>query len=254
LFAATVAHAAPFNHGVWETILKTNVDKDGYVDYDAIRISKGGDLYEYTSFLEDASLAGLSDAEKTAFWINAYNAFLVQKILAKPDLQKISDAPDMFDEKIDVARIKISLNDIEYRILFSDPQKGGAINGYSVPEDLRVHFALSRGTLGGPKLLNHAYTGASLNDKLQAAAVNFANNSRYIAIKDGQLHVSQIFDWYKLDFETDGGVPSYLSKLIDPKVLRDGQEILLKLESDYPDKTVFEYDWSLNHIRNRPKQ
>lgn len=254
LLSVQSLHAKSFNHTVWDGILKANVDNDGYVNYDAIRISKGGDIYEYIAFLEDASLAGLSDAEKTAFWINAYNALTIQMILAKPQLQKINEDPGLFDKKISVANIKISLNDIEYRILSSDPKRGGPINGYSVPFDPRAHFALSRGTISTPKLLNRSYTGNTLGERLQTAAKNFANSDRTLWLEDGQLHLSQILEWFKDDYETVGGVSAYISGLIDPAVLPDAQEILNKLKTDYPDKTVFEYDWTINHVRNRPKQ
>ncbi len=253
LFSAA-AQAKTFNHAVWEGIVKTNVDKDGFVDYDSIRISKGGDIYEYISFLETARLSELSDAEKTAFWINAYNATVVQMILTKPQMQKVSEDTDMFDRKITVANLKLSLNDIEHRILFSDPQKGGPIKGYSVPFDPRVHFVLVRGTISCPRLLNHAYNGATLQDRLQSAAKEYANSDRHIWIENGQLHLSQLIQWAKDDFETVGGAISYLSNLIDPALRPDAKDILAQLKSDYPDKIVFEYDWTLNHIRNRPKQ
>src|SRR5688572_4092749 len=85
------AGAACLEHKAWEGVLKANVSPDGYVDYDAIRINKGGDIHEYIAFLEDADLSKCSEAEKLAFWINAYNAHFVRLILARPQLKSVSE-------------------------------------------------------------------------------------------------------------------------------------------------------------------
>lgn len=247
--------AACMNHTILEGILKANVDNEGFVDYDAIRIGKGGDLYEYLSFLEDADLKDCNESDKMAFWINAYNATMIKKVLARPNLKKVSEDFGLFDEPVKIARQHVSLNDIEHRILRSDPEKGGPIDGLSLQEfDPRVHFALVCAAIDCPRLLKKAYAGNSLNAVLQANAVSFANSPKHLSLEDGRLVVSTLLKWYGNDFEKLGGVPAYLRSLTEPSLRPDAKEIDAKLMNDFPDNVTFKYDWTLNSVRNKPTQ
>lgn len=254
LFAfGSLAHALCSSPLVWDGIVKTNVDKDGYVNYDNIRINKGGDLYEFISSIESADLKSCTETEKLAFWINAYNAHIVRMILARPQLKKISEDFSLLDEKFRVARISISLNDIEGRIIRSNLKKGGPIDNFSIKTpDPRAAFAIVPGAIDSPRLLNRAYQGATLDAALQAAAVAFANNPKYLRIEDGKLVSSNLLKWYEEDFQAKGGVATYFSKLLDPKLRRDAGEVDKKLVSDFPAKTDFRYDWTINSARNKP--
>src|SRR5439155_1281504 len=70
LLAVTVS-AQTFDHSVFDELLKKHVVK-GMVDYDAI--AQPGSFGEYLKSLERADPSQLSDRERLAFWINAYNA------------------------------------------------------------------------------------------------------------------------------------------------------------------------------------
>lgn len=249
--AAPSAQAACIDHAIWDGILKANVDPNGFVDYDSIRVNKGGDLYQYISFLEDADLKSCSQAEKLAFWINAYNAHMIRQVLARPKMQNVSEDFKLFHEKFKIARLNLSLNSIENRVLRSDPKQGGPIEGVSLPLDPRVHFALNCGAISCPKLVNRAYQPQTLAERLQANAVNFANAPKHLRVENGALVASSILKWYGSDFDKLGGVPAYLSSLTDPKLRADEKDVDAKLPADFPQKTTFEYDWTLNSIKNK---
>ena len=117
---------------IFDGILKANVDNEGFVDYDSIRINKGGDLYQFISFVETADLSKCSEAEKTAFWVNAYNAHMIRMVLARSQMKQVSEDFKLFGEKFKVANQKLSLNDIEHRVLRSNAKKGGPIEGLSI--------------------------------------------------------------------------------------------------------------------------
>ncbi len=245
--------AACVDHAIFDHVLKANVDPNGYVDYDSIRVNKGGDLYQYISFLEQADLSKCSEAERTAFWINAYNAHMIRLVLARPQLRSVSDDFKLFGEKFKVAKQNLSLNDIEHRVLRLDPKKGGPIPGLSIQKfDPRIHFALAFGAVDCGRLMNHAYQGVTLEDALQADSVNFANAPKHLRIDGDQLVMSSILHWYQEDFDSLGGVPNFLAGLTDPKLRPDADAVDAKLATDFPEKTRFRFDWTLNSIRNRP--
>ncbi len=237
---------------VFDGLLKSNVDKDGYVDYDGFRVNKGGDLYEYISLMETADLSTCGEMERLAFWINAYNAHMIRLVLARPNLKQVSEDFKVFAEPFKVARLRLSLNDIEHRIIRSDPQKGGGVENISVKNpDQRIHFAIVNGAIDSPKLNNRAYAGPTLDAVLQANAIAFANNPKYLRIENGKLVMSAIFKWYEADFARVGGVAAYLSSLTDSKLRPDADAIDAKLATDFPNNVDFKFDWTLNSIKNK---
>jgi hypothetical protein len=252
-FKGTIGWAECFDHKIWDNILKTNVDGDGYVNYDAIKINKGGDLYQYLSFVEAADLKTCTDKEKLAFWINTYNATMIAKVLARPNMKKVSEDFKLFAEPCKVAKIQLSLNEIEHRVLRSDPKNGGPIAGVSLTPDPRIHFALVCGAMDCPKLWNRAYSPQNVDERLQANAVSFANNPKHLRIENGQLVMTSLMKWYMDDFKSVGGVAAYLATLTDAKLRPDAELINQKLATDFPDKVMFHYDWTLNTVKNRPK-
>ncbi len=236
--------------GEWAGILKSNVSADGYVDYDGIRINKGGDLYEYLSMLEVADLTKMSEKEKTAFWINAYNAYLIKLILAQPALQKIAPADLVYEEKVKVAHWKVSLGLIKNRALRLDPEMGGGVAELSIAKfDPLIHFAICDGVVGSASLRRMPYSGIKIEEELQEAARNFINDSRKIYVKDGKLVMSAIFSRYAKDFDAAGGVPAVVKTYLDPKARADAPQILELLAQGFPGTIVFEFDETLNSVK-----
>jgi hypothetical protein len=180
---------------------------------------------------------------------------VIQKVLDRPKLQKISEDFKLFDEKIQVAGQTLSLNDIEHRVLRGDSSKGGPIKGVSIPKfDPRLHFALVCGAIDCPRLLNRAYAGDDLETTLQANAVYFANSPKHVRLegpKGEKLVLSSLMKWYADDFKPLGGVPKYLASLTDESKRPHTDVIDDKLMKDYPRRVDFEYDWTLNHVRNK---
>lgn len=251
----SAAGAACIEHKTFDGILRANVDSNGYVDYDAIRINKGGDLYEYIAFLESADLSQCNEKEQLAFWINAYNAHMIRLILARPQMKSVSEDFKMFGETFMVAKHHLTLNEIEHRILRSSPKNGGPIEGVSLPkEDPRIQFALANGAIDGPALMNRAYAPATIEDQLQTAASNFANDPRHLRIENGKLVLSSLMKWYADDFKALGGVGPYLATLTDKARRDDEKDVDAKLTApDFPAGVDFRYDWTLNSRQNKPK-
>ena len=70
-------------------------------------------------------------------------------------------------------------------------------------DEPRIHFALTRASIGSPALRNRAYNGMELEEQLEAATRAFLSDrsrNRYNEEAE-RLEVSEIFDWYSEDFE-----------------------------------------------------
>ena len=250
-----VAAAPPFDHTILDNILKANVDEEGFVDYAGIRVNKGGDLGQYITILETVDVKSMPEEERVVFWINAYNAHVIRLILANPKLEKVSDDLGMFDKKFKIAKVNLTLNQIEHQVLRADPEKGGRFPTFSIPEfDSRIHFTLVCGAIDCPKLWNRAYTSKVLKERLQANAAAFANSPKHFRIENGRLVVSSLMKWYGKDFDKLGGVIAFLSSLTDPEKRPDADEIDAKLQTDFPVNVDFPYDWTLNDIKNKKKK
>jgi len=244
-----------FDHSTYNAILQRRVNDKGEVDYEELRQNDASALEGYLEQLADADLAGWSLKERTAFWINAYNAHLMNLILNRPKLKKISDDWELFNIDFKVAGRRLSLNDISHRILFDqinpDDQKGPIERVSLEKPDPRVHFALSNGAMGAPRLRAFAYTAENVEDTLQMDAVAFANAPKNVDEVDGHLRLSMIFKWYRKDFKALGGVPDYLAGLLDSEKRGDAETLKQLLAKDYQ-KAEFYYDWTLNDVRSDP--
>jgi hypothetical protein len=232
----------PFDHAhpAWADVLSRHV-RDGEVDYRGLKASGAPGLQRTLDAMRGVcadEAGGWSKPERLAFWINAYNAHMVRLVLDHHPLESIRDVgvgPGAAFRKRFIAlpwhaRTKLSLDDIEHRILrkrFDEP---------------RIHFAVVCASRGCPPLRGEPYVAAQLDAQLDHAARGFIRDSsknRYDAASR-TLHLSPIFDWFSGDFEgSAGGVPAFVARYADPataKAILAGDVSIAHLD----------YDWSLN--------
>jgi len=248
--------AASFDHTVFDAILHKYVNDEGLVNYQAIRSEAARDLNDYLSLLSSANLEGLSYEEKLAFWINAYNALMIKNIINHPELKKVSDNFGLFDLPFKIAGGQYTLNDIESRIIrgkTNSKNKQGPSPGVTLEKfDPRIHFALVCAAISCPKLQNFAYTQSNIEKTLQSAAIRFAALPKHVAVVKGRLRLSSLLKWYQEDFNKVGGVPVYLTSLLKFTHGQDAPEIERLLKTKF-DKADYEYDWTVNDIKNAGK-
>ena len=148
---------------------------------DAI-IQKG--KYQY-SIVEDQH-------EQIATLINLYNLLVIQKIARNFPIQSPMDVPNFFDDKIvNLGGADYSLNEIENDLIrdtFKDP---------------RIHFALVCGAISCPPIKKFAYKGEALEEQLNQVTKSALNDPEFIWVENKTLQLSQIFNWYKVDFPKD---------------------------------------------------
>jgi len=236
-----------FDHGVWTKILEANVDDQGLVDYDGVRINKGGNILEYLTFVEIETLKTCTSQEKLIFWINAYNANALRLVSGKEPLEMVGIDHPYNKKRFYAGNKKLSLFLIKERILRSDVAKGGPIEGLSVENfDPRIHFALVNATKGAPQLPSKAFESKDFEEQLENLTKFNVNLSKFVRIENFELILSEVFWRYAKDFESVGGVVEFIKKYLDPNLRPDAEKILAKLKTDYPDVVRYEYDWSIN--------
>ncbi len=231
LFSAPVWAEGP-NNDEWNALLKANV-KGNQVNYAGF--VKNEAFAKYVKAIGETDPAKISDKKaRLAFWINAYNALTIHSVLQHwPGIKSVSNIYPkfaFFDRKEQlVGGKKVSLNQIENEIIrpkFQDP---------------RIHAALNCASVSCPPLQNYAFTQPNLDKQLDKAFKSFANDTKRNAIDEasGQVRLSQIFNWYKVDFESAGGPAKYIAKFLDEGKRK---ETLLKATNI----GFLKYDWNLN--------
>jgi hypothetical protein len=238
---ACAVHAQPFDHAhpAWDALLRKHVvlldgGKASRMDYTAMAQQRGA-LKEYlqtVSRVSEAEFDAWTRAQRMAFLINAYNAYTVEKILARyPDLRSIWDFGKFFgnpfrDEFFSLLGRKMSLDGIEHEILrkhYKDP---------------RVHYAVNCASIGCPMLREEAYVAARLEAQLEEQARRFLSDRTRNRWHDGRLEVSKIFDWYKEDFEPR---EAYFARYAGVLGMPAGAN---------PRLVFLDYDWTLNDSRS----
>jgi hypothetical protein len=246
LATAAVGSTPPSQHAAFDALLRQNVDR-GLVDYDAFARSE--EFGRYLGGLATARLDGLSEADRLAFWINAYNAYTIQLINSHEERESVKNINKTlgflrlkgpWSEKIvRAAGRTLTLDDVEHEIIrkqFDEP---------------RIHFTLVCAALGCPPLRSEAYTGTRLEEQLEDQARTFLRDSpakNSVDVAEGTVWVSPILIWYKGDF---GGSDEGLGRFLG-RYWPDGPEKAL-LESGRFRLRETEYDWTLNSARSRSR-
>jgi len=212
------------------------------------------------SALAKTNLGNMDYPEKLAFWINAYNANLLQIIVTHPDVQTLAKHPEFFDVPLAIAQGQYTLNDIEHRVIRGKPNPNsgaGPIRGVTLEIfDPRVHFALNHGTIGGPRLQNLAYNSKNLEDSLRKNSSDFVASPQHLRAEKGRLIISRLMNQYSEDFANWGGPEAYLTRMVAVADRPDAMELKRLLTTDYA-KAEFVYDATVNDIihakTSRPK-
>jgi hypothetical protein len=183
-----------------------------------------------------------NDADKLAYWINAYNAFILKIIVENYPLESIKDINfigfTVWLDKNLIGGKEISFKSLEDDIIrerFADP---------------RIHFAINCASASCPPLAASAFLPAKLEQQLEERTNTFINNADnfFVDEENQTIYMSSIFDWYNDDFL------NWLQKkkrIKDPDLL-DYIDIYLKdgIDSKWRsyDQKFNDYDWSLNDI------
>jgi hypothetical protein len=194
--------------------------------------ANAGDMQAINDVVDGISkenVSALGKQQQLAFYINAYNAWILHEALGKYPTKSVKDALFTFftGKRITVAGQQMSFNALEkdtIRSKFNDP---------------RVHFALNCASRSCPPLSRQAFTSGNLEGQFETLAKGYVNSDKGVrynaAAKTAEL--SKIFDWYKDDFKGEGGPLAFINK-------RRSAQIAADAKISYQD-----YDWGLNEAR-----
>jgi hypothetical protein len=220
LLAGGPAGEARFDHSALARLLAAHVH-DGRVDYRGLAKSRG-DLDAYLAALAQAEPSRLAPKEQLAFWINAYNACVLDGVLEHFPIRTVTEVPQFFKRaRCQVARKRRSLDEIEKDIIRPTFQEA------------RAHFVLVCAARGCPALRSAPLSGAKLDADLDAAARAYLASPAGCRIEGDVVKLSQIFNWYADDFvKAAGSVPAFVGRY---RKLPPGAHL-----------AYLEYDWALN--------
>jgi uncharacterized membrane protein YdjX (TVP38/TMEM64 family) len=177
-----------------------------------------------------------SDAERIAFWANAYNLAAIKAVLDQYPTKSIKDGGTLLSPiwKKKVATVRgtaYALDDIEHGIL---------LKAFREP---RVHFAIVCASLSCPDLRAEPYDPARLDSQLDEQAAAFLSNTTKGLQPGGDgrtARVSSIFKWFAGDFAASGGVAAFIRA-------RSSAEVAARLGAlTDAGLSYLDYDWSLN--------
>jgi hypothetical protein len=233
---AVSADVTPFDSS-YARVLARYVAR-GLVDYKGLK-GHAGPLTDYVHRLATVDTTGWSRTRQVAFWINAYNALTLERVVRaypvtsitkiKPTLG-VLPGKGVWKEPVRVAGGATTLDAIEHEILrarFGEP---------------RIHFAINCASKSCPPLASRPYTAQGLDAELDAAARGFIGDPRFNEFDEppAPLRLSKIFEWYGDDFvRAAGSVPAYLRRYLSP-------ERAARLVPEGARVTFLPYDWSLN--------
>ena len=243
---------APF-----DVILDTYV-RDGYVYYRALKLERRR-LDEYVRQLGASDVDKRTRDEQMAFWLNAYDALVLQTVINgypaprrsnEYPQRSIRQTPGSFEKLTHrVAGRTLTLDQIEQTILpkFNDP---------------RLYFALGRGAVGGGRLRSESFASDTIEKQLAEVASECVTRAECIQVDaaTNKLMASAIFSWHEKEFVAayaDKAAPLYASRSpIERAILAFVAPKLLQTERDFLEKNMFQlaykpFDWSLNDLTGR---
>ncbi len=236
------------------------IDEQGYnVDYKQLKDSPAYLEYRQTCSPRlkefDPSLLTTPE-EKLAFWINLYNALIIDGVISGEVTNSIgpnSLALLGFFRKTayDIAGLRFNADDIEHGILRGNrghpllpgpqfPSRDPRISWKVDPLDVRIHFALNCAGRSCPPI--QVYSAEKIDQQLDLAALNFVNADLQIDAEQNTVHLSAIFKWYTGDFGGQQGVIDFLIKYLNAGEQKEWLE-------NNRDSLTFKYktyDWGLN--------
>ena len=246
---ADASNQSKIDHQSWQRFLDLYLVKSetgvNLVRYGSVSDADKKMLKSYLSALQSIDPRHYVRPEQTAYWINLYNALTVDLILDHYPVESIKDISlNLFsffgpwdDAGIDIAGTRVSLNDIEHRIL------------RPINQDARLHFVLNCASIGCPNLQPEVLTAANLDAIMDRATLEYLTHPRGASWNGEELQLSSIFEWYSIDFgDSENDVKRWIASRMKTNS-NNPDTALLKALHDSDVSINYEYDWTLNSHR-----
>lgn len=246
-------------HRPFDEILDIYV-RDGLVYYRALK-SERGRFDRYVQSLTETgadTVRGWTPARQLAFWINAYNAFVLRTVIDRyPIRGRAPEYPANSIRQIPGA-FERTTHRAGGRSFTLDALERDVIAGFGDP---RAMFALGRGAMGSGRLKSEAYTSTRLDAQLTTMTSELVTRRELVFVDgaNGVLSVNPIFSWREATFVNmaDKAPAVYASRSpLERAVLAMIDPLLVPNESAFLRKNTFrmafhDFDWSLNDLTGR---
>ena len=244
LAAAARAQEA-FDYSSYAEALERAVTPDGRVRYKELK-ENPEDLDVFLRQLAATSPENRPELFPTpeaqaAYWINAYNAFVLHEVVKHYPVESVRDLKFgfgllFFKSKRFVAGGKrYSLDDIEHGILRQRYR------------DARIHFAVNCASASCPPLRREPYLAEKLEAQLEDATLSFIQRRENVWMRGDVLFLSAIFDWYKEDFMRAAAAKANGRPTVVDYVTRYlPAETAERVKKENPRVEFYNYDWTLN--------
>jgi uncharacterized protein DUF547 len=243
-------------HRPLDQILDLNV-RDGLVYYRTLRAERGRlDRYAASLNVPAATYDAWSREQKMAFWLNAYNTFVLQTVIDAYPIRggstqypqgSIRQIPGAFEKlKHRAAGRLVTLDEIEKTILpeFKEP---------------RLYLALGRGAVGSGRLRSEAYSGNRLARQLESVQAEAITNAHIVKVdrNGAAISVTPIIGWHEAEFiaayDRNPTGPFAQRSPIERAIVAFITPQLLPLEQEFVRKNEFKvtyhaFDWRLNDL------
>jgi len=234
--------------------------RDGFVYYNALKADHTT-LDRYVTALgavPPGEVAGWPRERQLAFWINAYNALVLQDVARHYPIR--GTAPQYPPNSIrQISGVfERTAHRVAGRALTLDAIEKSVLPGLRDP---RAYLALGRGAAGSGRLRSEAYDGERLEEQLRVVARETVSRPWLFRIDQlrRQVQLSPIFGWHEAEFVAAyPGAPGRFEgrSPIERAVLAFVEPYLMPAEVAYLQDNRFEvryqdFDWALNDLGKR---
>jgi hypothetical protein len=227
-FHCSTTPQANFDHSKFDNLLKKYVDEKGLVNYTAFQNNE--DFNDYLNSIAKANIDKLSDNNKLAFYINAYNATVIKNVLDHWPIESPLKVDGFFNKiKHNIAGKEMTLDELEHKYTLKI-------------EPVLSHFGLVCAAKSCPKLIPKAYNSKSVIKQLDENAKDYLNDEQNNRVdrKNSILYLSEIFKWFPDAFEKKYG--SLKNTAMNFMIETDKQF----LEENEVEVKFIKYNWQLN--------
>jgi hypothetical protein len=204
-----------------------------------------------------------SREERLAFWINIYNALIIDAVIQYGVTDSVEDIPGFFwRSAYNINGRRFCAFDLEYGILRANAGHPAIPGPHFTSEDPRraysldlldprVHFALVCASRSCPPI--SSYEPKKIDSHLDLTTRSFVNGGGVkVNRRDGKVLLSKIFQWYAPDFGARSLALGDKQPLLEfvAKYLYEGEDRDYLLKGS-PDVDFLPYDWRLNSLKMR---
>jgi hypothetical protein len=230
--------------------------RDGFVYYRALKSDRAKlDRYIASLDVAQSTYDTWPKAQQIAFWINAYNAIVLQTVVDHYPIHGLAAGYPANS----VRQVPGAFEQAPHRVLGRTLTLDAMEKQMAVFKEPQALLALGRGAIGGGRLHSEAYTSLRLADQLKEVAAECVQRKECVQVdaNAGTLSVSPLFSWREAMFIDPLGtaeLKDYPGRSpIERAVLRLIEPYILPTEQEFLQKNTFKisyhsFDWRLNDL------